>query len=71
MEDITTTFNIKDIFSLIFYIAALILVIHIIVFSYHWYTFGANKKASLIGILVHIIGGGFILGALALSLWYI
>lgn len=72
MEDlISTTFEMKDIFTLVFYITSLILLIHIVVFAYHWYSFGASKKHSLFGIVIHLIGSAVLIVMLGISLWYI
>lgn len=71
MEGLSFSLAGKELFTLIFYLAALILTVHTIVFAYHWYSFGAEQKTSFIGILIYMLGGLFLIGALALSLWYI
>ena len=71
MEGITSLFNEKAIFTLAFYIVTLVILIHVVIFAYHWYSFGADQRRSVIGIMVHIIGTICLLGALAISLWYI
>lgn len=44
-------------FKIGFYSLVLIFLVHAVIFSYHWISFGADRSSSLWGIGVYVGGG--------------
>lgn len=62
-------FDAATIFQIIFYVAVLLFVLHAVIFSYHWLTFGADRKKSLTGVAVHLCAGSALLVIMAITLF--
>ena len=50
----------NNIFELIFYVLLLIFVLHTLVVSYHWFTYGDSKKISTTALAIYLIGGAIL-----------
>lgn len=55
------TVNPTQIMTLVWLLLVLIYIVHSVVVSYHWLTFGNSKTESLVGALAHVGVGTFIL----------
>jgi hypothetical protein len=67
----TVSFDTLAVFELLFYIAALVFIIHTVILSYHWLSYGADRKQSWIGITVHLGVGSALILTMAIALLYI
>jgi hypothetical protein len=52
-----------------FYVLLFIFTLHAVFLGYHWFTFGASKRTSMIALSIYLSGGAVLLITLALSLF--
>lgn len=62
------TFDPAVLFQIGFYLAVLIFTVHAVVLTYHWFSFGADKKHSKTALTIHLIVGGSLIAIMALTL---
>lgn len=48
---------IREFFELLFPILVVVFIIHTIILSYHWYTYGDQKSISTTALIVYVAGG--------------
>ena len=47
--------------EVMFYVLLLSFVIHAFFVGYHWFTYGANRRISLVALAVYLMGGAILL----------
>ncbi|MEX2340756.1 MAG: hypothetical protein WD605_00340, partial [Candidatus Paceibacterota bacterium] len=57
--------------ELFFYLALQIVIVYALVFGYHWFQYGTNKKHSTLALTIFMIGAGSLLFVMFLSLQYV
>ncbi len=57
----------------LFYVLLLTFTIHALFLAYHWFTYGSNRRVSLIALATYLTGGAvlFLTYASALRLMYL
>ena len=55
-------------FTILFYVLAAIFVVHAIIATYHWLTYGTSRASALLAVAIYCGGGAFLLMAMAVSL---
>lgn len=54
--------------TILFFVLAVLFIVHALIAAYHWLSYGTNRASALLGVLVYIGGGAFLLIAMAVSL---
>ena len=51
----------------LFFILLLVFTLHAVVLGYHWFTYGASRKTSMISLCTYLSGGAVLLLILSTS----
>jgi hypothetical protein len=60
MQPFTTSFDLTWLFQLSFYVLIIIFAFHALFLTYHWFTYGGNKKLSTTALGLYLIGGAIL-----------